>query len=81
MPVPREELLLEPVSESDALLADEVALSDADDVAELAAWTLAMLRQVNKARMAVREVGFIMLVRSGSIECPDVTASPACEQA
>lgn len=37
MPPVRDELLLDPVIESDALLAEEVALSDAEDVAELAA--------------------------------------------
>jgi hypothetical protein len=63
MPVPLDELLLEPLTESDALLAVELALSDTMDVAELAAWALTTLRQVNRAKDAVPIICLFMVLR------------------
>ena len=63
MPVPREELLLEPLTESDALLAVELALSETTEVAELAAYEQPMLAHARRAKIAKRGRGWDMLAR------------------
>lgn len=63
MPVPREELLLEPLTESDALLAVELALSETTEVAELAACEQPMLAPARRAKIAKCGKGWDMLAR------------------